>query len=58
MSTPNFVWSTHTKRGQLKNVLSQLAPLRLYASPDPPATSTAPVYRVHDHRQTQADRVS
>ncbi|QCD78830.1 polygalacturonase [Vigna unguiculata] len=30
--------------------------LRFYASPDPPATSSAHVYRVHDHSQTQVDR--
>jgi len=35
-----------------------LALLRLYASPDPPATSSTHVYRVHDHRQTQVDKVS
>ena len=35
-----------------------LALLRLYASPDPLATSSTHVYRVHDHRQTQGDRVS
>jgi len=29
-----------------------------YTSPDPLATSSTLVYRVHDHRQTQADRVS
>jgi len=32
--------------------------LRLYASPDPPATSSAHVYRIHDYCQTQVDRVS
>ncbi|QCE11584.1 hypothetical protein DEO72_LG10g2817 [Vigna unguiculata] len=30
--------------------------LWLYASLDPPATSSTPVYRIHDHRQTQADK--
>ena len=36
-----------------------LSPLRSYVSPGPPAsTSSAHVYRVHDHRQSQADRVS
>ncbi|QCE04046.1 hypothetical protein DEO72_LG8g2079 [Vigna unguiculata] len=33
-----------------------MTPLRLYAPLDPPATSSAHVYRVYDHRQTQADR--
>ena len=37
---------------------SKLSPLRRQASPDPPATSSAPMYRVHDHRQTHADKVS
>ena len=33
--------------------------LRISASPAPPAsTSSAHVYHAHDHRQTQADRVS
>jgi len=32
--------------------------LRLYASPDAPATLFAPMYCIHDHRQTQVDRVS
>ena len=31
--------------------------LQLYASLDPPATSFVLVYRVHNHRQTQVDRV-
>ncbi|QCD92842.1 hypothetical protein DEO72_LG5g911 [Vigna unguiculata] len=39
------------------HVLSlSLAPLRFYASLDPPATSSAHMYHAHDHRQTQADR--
>ncbi|QCD86755.1 hypothetical protein DEO72_LG3g1281 [Vigna unguiculata] len=33
-----------------------LALLRLYASPDPLATSSALMHRVHDHHQTQADK--
>ena len=41
-----------------KSFHPKLAPLWLYASPDPPATSFAHVYRVQDYRQTQADRVS
>ena len=32
--------------------------LQAYALPEPLAISSAPVYCVHDHRQTQADRVS
>jgi len=32
--------------------------LRLYVSPRPPRTLSAPMYRVHDYRQTQANRVS
>jgi len=36
-----------------------LTPLRGYVSPAPPtSTSTAHVYRAHDHCQTQANRVS
>jgi len=27
-------------------------------SPDPPATLSTPVYCIHDHRQTQVDKVS
>jgi len=41
-----------------KIFLPSLAPLRLYALPEPPTTSFAHVYRVHDHHQTQADMVS
>ena len=36
----------------------RIAPIWLYASPEPPAISYAPVYRVHDHHQTPANRMS
>jgi len=52
--------SLKTKRLKMadKSFHPRLALLRLYASPDPPATSSTNVYCVHDHRQTQANRVS